>query len=606
MALSTRRRVERWNAWLTAALLLCAVVLGNRVARRHLVVRHDFSEDQLFAVTPQARSILARLEDVLQVKTYFTADVKSGEVALAKARVEAQLEELHALSGGRMTVVAQDPSRSTEAQIDAASFGIQPRGSEVRHGTGVVRQPVYLGLLLRYRGRSEVLSFVDPWSFEAQFVGAVHRLLQDRRAVVGWYGEPFEPTLEEKVFGTFAGARKQLGARYEVREVQQLADGEPVPGDVEILFVVRPVELHPRAVFELDQFVQRGGRLVVLVDQARMCEDFRYPRARHAIDGNQLPPTGLEALLRAWGAPVLPYHAWDTAPGRAGERYWVVPEIGPDGAPTGQGMKEPVRSPALVRVTGAGLSRAFPPTAPLSIVQLPWAQVLAAAQPPDGVVRTDYLFSSDEAYAIEPLERLTGDAGAIEGMTATLHADATRSRERLPLACVLAGRFPTPFTRGAPAPRDPFAREGAPATTDEAVLDRAADSTVIVVADADWMRDPDAAGLFPFAADDGRLLLDNLVDWLTRDDELIALRSRVPRNRPLRDFLAEEREREGLVRATLYDTDAERREQAEGDARAERRAGIRRWRAMLLPVGASLLLVLALGAAVRVLGRRDV
>lgn len=603
--MSTARKRERWNAWLTAALLLCICVLANRLASRHLVVRHDFSEDQLYAVSPATRTILGRLEDRLQVKAYFTSDVKSGEVALAKARVEAQLEELRALSSGRIALDIQDPSRSTEAEIDATSFGIQPRASEVRHGTGVVRQPVYLGMLLRYRGRSEVLSFVEPWSFEAQFVGAVHRLLQDRRVVIGWLGEPFEPTPEEKLFGTFAGARKQLETRYDLREVTQLADGERVPEEVEILFVVRPKELHPRAVFELDQYVQRGGRLVVLVDQVRMCDDYRYPASRHVIDGDPLPATGLEALLRSWGAPVLQLHAWDTAPGRAGTRNWVIPQIGPDGQQTGQAMLEPLRAPALVRVLGDGLSPSFPPTAPLSNVQLLWAQPLGESTPPSGLTRTDFLFTSDEAYAVEPVDRLTGNVGSIEGMTATLHADQTRQRGRLALACVLGGRFPTPFTKGAPAPYDPFVRDGAPKTTDEVVLDRAAASTVVVFGDADWMRDPESYGLLPFSSEDNRLLLDNVVDWLTRDEDLIELRSRVPKDRPLRDFLNEEREKAGIVRATLYDTDAERREQAASEVRAERKAAVRRWRAMLIPVGGSLLVVLLLGAVVRVLGRRD-
>ena len=38
---------------------------------------------------------------------------------------------------------------------------------------------------------------------------------------------------------------------------------------IAILFVVRPRGLHPRAAFEIDQFVQRGGRLVVAADDVQ-------------------------------------------------------------------------------------------------------------------------------------------------------------------------------------------------------------------------------------------------------------------------------------------------------------------------------------------------
>ena len=42
--------------------------------------------------------------------------------------------------------------------------------------------------------------------------------------------------------------------------------GREVPKDVDVLFLVRPTGLHERAVYAIDQFVQRGGRLIVCID----------------------------------------------------------------------------------------------------------------------------------------------------------------------------------------------------------------------------------------------------------------------------------------------------------------------------------------------------
>ena len=83
------------------------------------------------------------------------------------------------------------------------------------------------------------------------------------------------------------------------QRIENLRDGEPIAADVDVLFVVRPFELHPRAVFEIDQYVQRGGRLVVMIDQVAMNSRLWTGESRS---------TGMEALLRRYGAPVASQH----------------------------------------------------------------------------------------------------------------------------------------------------------------------------------------------------------------------------------------------------------------------------------------------------------
>ena len=77
MSAPLSRRDERLNAWLSALLLGLILVVGNMLARRHLVVRWDLSEDQLFAVSDATKDTLGRMEARMQVKAYFTGDIKS-------------------------------------------------------------------------------------------------------------------------------------------------------------------------------------------------------------------------------------------------------------------------------------------------------------------------------------------------------------------------------------------------------------------------------------------------------------------------------------------------------------------------------------------------
>ena len=176
----------------------------------------------------------------------------------------------------------------------------------------------------------------------------------------------------------------------------------------------------------------------------------------------------------------------------------------------------------------------------------------------------------------------------------------------LTLAAAFSGRFPSPWA-GAEAPEPAESIVGAPPA---AGVPRSAEveSTVVVVGDSDWLRDPQDFGApIPalFGEGGGRVFAENLVDWLSLDEELIGLRSRVPTPRPLRDFVGEEEAKLGVFEADPYETEAERAERAKKADRARGRARRRQWLTMLYPALGALLIVGLFGALWNGLQRRE-
>jgi len=560
------RREERMNAWLSALLLPLILIFGNQLARRHLVVRVDWSEDQLFAISDATKDTLERLEGRLQVKAYFTGDIKSGTFALAKSRLEGLLSEYEALSGGKLDVDFADPNFSTQALSEAQDYVLTPYKAESFQGSQLVKQDVYLGLVMRYRRREAVIPFALPRNFETQFTQRIHDILREERVVVGWHGEEPDAGAPTAHYGRFEQARGWLAATRDVRLVQHLKDGEPVAEDVDVLLVVRPTELHRRAVFEIDQFVQRGGNLIVLVDQVHSTFD--------QAAGGVVTKTGLDELLSAWGAPVAEEHVWDVDSHGALRLTSRVPGAGPTAQPY----------PLWPRMTEESFHAELPPTSALDDGVFIWAQPLRLGAPaPEGVSRDVLASSSAGSYLTELTTHIIADDEQLRAQSSSFLAGG--DGRPYALAAALSGRFPSPFESGAPQPWDPIS--AAAGTTDEPVLSRGADAHVVVIGDADWIRD----GMM---AAPNRTLLLNLVDWLTTDDALIALRSRTPRDRPIVDFLEEERDRLGIdvvSEETLAQADL--RVELEREALAA--ADARRWRAVLFPVGITLAMVLLFG-----------
>jgi ABC-type uncharacterized transport system involved in gliding motility auxiliary subunit len=611
MSAGRDRHSERWNGWLTLLLVLSVVLVANRLARREMAIRIDLSEDQLFAISDATRSTMGRLEDTLSVHAFFTGDLRSGTEAMQKAQLEAQLEEFRVLAGGRMTLDVRDPSISSQALNDASQHRIVPHATSYSHGTGVSEQEVWRGMLLRYRGRTEAIAWVTPWTLEGDFVGAVHRLLSDKRPRIGWFGEPFAPSGENRVFGTFTQLRRHLSVRFDLEQVVGLDTGDPVPDEIQVLVVMRPKKLHPREVYAIDQFVQSGGKLIVLVDQARMRFDWvnNRPdvRAQHELRGDPVPRTGMEAMLLEWGAPVLPAHVWDA--GFPGRRNWVV--VGPGG----KGFEEPVQSPAIVSVQADGLDAGFVPSSGLQGLDMGWAQPIGVVKPPVGVTRTDFVSSSSDSSAVPLIGVAVSQKDIIRSRTETQHAMGQGQPQVL--ACMLEGVFKTPFHRGAPKPRDPLVAWSPDVpieVTAEVVASGKKKTQVVVFGDADWLRDPQdvtTSGTAIFNLGVSQItatnvsLFDNVLDWMTGSEDLINIRNRVPRDRPLRDFLQEELEGEGLLNAPIERTQGELRQRAEKREGAEARATRSRWLTMAIPVGISLLLLIGFGVLWNFLQRRS-
>ena len=606
---STRSKIRnmrltlRLNTALTTLLLLALLVVANDLARQHLPRRKDLSEDQLYSLSEASARILDGLEDRLQVTTFFTGHMESGRMALAKAHIQGQLQEFQALAGAHMELVDLDPSTSSQAAARAGQLGILPITQESLQGTQLVRQAVFFGLQLQYRGREQVLDVVDPRSFEVQFVSAVYSLVRDRRARIGWLGA-WERNLDNAASATrssYVTARALLQRRHSLEDVSGLKFGDPISDDLDLVFVVRPTRLHPRAAFELDQYVQRGGRLVICVDQA----DYSWlglDRAG-ADRGQELLPTGLESLLMAWGAPPTSQHVWD--PAWAAQQGWLRPQAPDPETGRPRATREVCKHPLLVEVREEGLDSTHPVITALQRPVLSWVQPIAPMDPPAGVTRVALLRSSGRAHRTQIADRHVTDQEQIDSRS-VIEA-ASGAGKVYDLAVVLSGALPSPFEAGAPAPYDVLLDSDSTTTertTTEAVLSRAADALVVVLGDADWMRDADNYDLYPFIGlRENQLLLMNLVDWLTQGEDLIDLRRKVPLHRDLVDFEAEALEQMGLTQLPAASNQAEldrrlaQAEKAMGQARSAEA------RAMWVPVLLTLALLLGFGLAWN-LGRR--
>jgi ABC-type uncharacterized transport system involved in gliding motility auxiliary subunit len=561
---------RRGLVWLVAVLLVAVYWESARLVERGLRLRVDLSEDRLLSVSPESAAVLRGLEDLAQLELYFTAGSRSAAFQLTQARLTEQLREFERLSRGRLELVFSDPGRSAAAALEAERYGLSPRRIGSVGGSQLAVELVHLGAVLRYRGAEQVLPWLTPASLEYQLVAAALRLERARPVRLGWYVGGPEPE-------RFRTAREVLATRAEIVPLGGLEEGRALV-DLDLAVLVQPVDLAPRAVYELDQFLQRGGRLALVLD--------RSYGGLEAIRARRLEPlvTGLEAWLATLGLECSPDLLWDQV------RHRPVPLVraGADGA-RGTAAEQWVPFPLWPDIGPDGFAEGHPLTHRLPSLPLRWAHPLRWLTEVEGLERQDLVRTSERTYRVPFAPAIEFDLEAIRLRESELLASGDGARETVVAA--LQGRFPSPFAeRGPPPVRDPFGGPDRSAPGDGPVLSAAADTRLLVVGDTDWLSSSGGR-----MAPECVLFLENLVDWLGVAPELLALRNKLPRDRSIRDFEREEFERAGLSTLGGEDTAAGRAARGLAEQRAlERAQALRRRYTAAAPLGT----LLALGAVV--------
>jgi hypothetical protein len=247
------------------------------LASRHRL-RFDLTADDLYTLTPSTQRVLDRVEQRLRIEAYFSPDEELATVNREGRRtLRNVLDEFVQQGRGRVVVQYLDPQSDTELRKKAERLGIKPQRVQDLEGTTLSNKEVWQGLRFLLGGDRQkvvpMLGFTDqPWKYEAALTPLVKALTvaeKPKIGVVSWPGTPAEslgPARQEQPrgYGRLLGI-PELTDRYEFVPFDVLV-GDLIPDDIATLVLFRPRDLVDRTKYVIDQFLMRGGRLVVFAD----------------------------------------------------------------------------------------------------------------------------------------------------------------------------------------------------------------------------------------------------------------------------------------------------------------------------------------------------
>ena len=287
---------------LLAVLTLVLVGVFNGVGK---AIRIDLTQSKLYTVAEGSKTILESLEKPIDLYLFFsqeqTRDIPA--LRLYAQRVEDLLNEYELLSGGNVKVHRVNPEPFSEDEDRAAEFGLQA----VPISAG--GDELYFGLAGENEtGDQEVIEFFHPDKeqfLEYELSQLIYRLANPELPVIGIMSNL-------SIQGGFDMASRQptppwmilqqIEASYEVKTVSTTA--ESIDKDIDILLLIHPKEMMAETQYAVDQFVMRGGKVMLFVDPLAEMDQEGASMMMGGGDVNR--GSSLETLMAAWGVEMLP------------------------------------------------------------------------------------------------------------------------------------------------------------------------------------------------------------------------------------------------------------------------------------------------------------
>lgn len=519
------------------AVLFLGVVMLSNIGLRGM--RVDLTQNKLYTLSRGTQQVLAELKEPVNLYFYFSRQAAAKQAPLVMPyanRVREFLEELAARSGGKIHLRVVDPQPFSEEEDRAAEYGLQ----SLQAGGG---DALYFGLAGTNStdGRAAISNFqADREEFlEYDVAKLINELGTPKKPVIGLMGSlglqgQFNPMTGQ--MGEPWPILTQLQDLFSIRTLT--ADVDHIDKDVDVLMLVHPKSLAPKTLYAIDQFVMRGGRILLFVDPNSGADtsgqDPSNPLAGAMADHS----SDLAPLLAAWGVD-----------------YDATKVIGD--LERGLEVRTSMQSPPVRHIGILGLARrdmnqSDVVTASLEKINLATAGALAAH--PGAKTTFEPLLLSSAGAEPMPAQRFN----ALTDPT-TLRDGFKPTGVRYALAARVTGPVESAFPQGPPPEQKPAA--GPPAAH---LAKTSAPANIVIVADTDllmdymWVQTRELFGqrVAQAFANNGDLVA-NILDNLSGSSALISVRGRASFSRPFERVEALKRQADDRLRSKALELQSE-------------------------------------------------
>ena len=259
-------------------IAIVGVVLLN-VAAHFCVLRLDLTDDQRYSLSKATKELLNELDAPVEVTVYLAGDLNPSFQRLKNATAE-MLEEMGKLRPSKSPLKGDFANPSSE---DLSALGLTPIVIHERaHNGTTVQQTVYPYALVRYKGRSAVVSLLQNnrgmsgeenlnasvENLEYAFAEAIHQVQQTEVPKVAFL-EGHGELPEQNVYDISLALSKY----FQIDRGALGSDPNVLDGYQAVVVADPQTPFSEADKYILDHYIQQGGNVLWVLNGVRFSED---------------------------------------------------------------------------------------------------------------------------------------------------------------------------------------------------------------------------------------------------------------------------------------------------------------------------------------------
>ena len=482
-------------------------------------------------------SMLAALDQPVNLTLYLTPDTLPQQEVEIEQLVEKVGGEIQEQSNGKFVfeIVNPDaPGSKVTRDMLANDYGVSP------FPTSLFSTDSYYFHLILQNGDNMQVIYPPTEANEADVRTSIESALKRSSTgflkVIGLWVPPNTPT--QDMFGqtvqpisSYQLVREQLSQEYTVQSVD-LTTGQ-VPFNIDALVVVAPQNMTDLEKFAIDQYLMRGGAVVIAATQNTLDSDpYQGYLTVNPVEG------GLNDVLESYGVNLSQSMVMD----QQNAAFPVLVSRDAGGAQIQE--IQAVNYPFFVDVRQNQMNPDSLISANLPALSINWASPVELDKDKNADRNTaELMWSSDQSWLTEDLN-IQPDFDTYPEFGFAIGDNPTS----YPLAVSIEGTFESYFKgKSAPAVESGTATEGTDTTaqSDMMVIEQSPDTARLVVIGSAGFIDDFALNLSARLTQDYYLnnlqFIQNTVDWAVEDEDLLGIRSRGTTTRILNSLTGQQR-----------------------------------------------------------------
>lgn len=302
MTTSKQDRKLYGSTALSIALVLIIVMAVN-VISANLFFRWDITQEKLYTLSDGTRKIVSEMKTPITLKYYFTKSSESLPLTFKNygKKIDELLHEYQTLNPEFINLEVYDPTPDSDEEEWAKNYGIM--GIDLQKG-----EKVFLGLVAIMEDKELNIGFLDPRReqyLEYDITQLLLRIDNKKEDVIGvMSGIPVmgsEPNQMQRMQGQGGMPKwvliRELEKDFKIEAVEPTA--KEISESISTLMVIHPKKLSDETLYAIDQFVLRGGELIVLVDPNARMDQSAAMAARMGQPADA--SSDLKKLFKHWG-----------------------------------------------------------------------------------------------------------------------------------------------------------------------------------------------------------------------------------------------------------------------------------------------------------------